>query len=135
MTTPITVTRTTFALDCPDAVALAEFYAGLLGWDVSRDPEDGRWVEAHPAQDARGSHFLAFQQVDNYRAPEWPEGAVPQQAHLDFYVPDLETAAAAAVACGARRHEVQPSESGSFIVFADPAGHLFCLCRASNLDA
>ncbi|MFF8816765.1 VOC family protein [Leucobacter sp. NPDC015123] len=135
MTSPITVTRTTFALDCPDAVALAEFYAALLGWEVSFDPDDDHWVEVQPPLGTPGSHFLAFQQVENYRAPEWPEGSVPQQAHLDFYVPDLESAASAAVAFGARRHEVQPSQSGSFIVFADPAGHLFCLCKESNLDA
>lgn len=129
MSSPITVTRTTFALDCPDAVALAEFYARLLGWRVVRDNDETDWVEVHPEQ---GSHFLAFQEVSDYRAPEWPDGPTPQQAHLDFYVADLAAAEAAALAAGAARHAVQPSERGSFVVFTDPAGHPFCLCRESN---
>ncbi|MCR8675509.1 hypothetical protein NWP10_06800, partial [Micrococcus sp. HG099] len=33
-------------------------------------------------------------------------------------------------AAGARRHPVQPAEDGSWVVFTDPAGHLFCLCQA-----
>ncbi|GAA2843950.1 hypothetical protein GCM10010471_28740 [Leucobacter komagatae] len=132
MHAPLALTRTTFALDCPDAAALAEFYGALLGWDVVKGDDD-EWVEVHPRGGAAGSHFLAFQQVPHYVAPEWPEGSVPQQAHLDFYVPDLEVATASALAAGARKHAVQPSQSGSFIVFVDPAGHLFCLCRESNL--
>lgn len=131
MTDPITLHRMTFAIDCPDAVALAEFYAGLLGWRIERG-EDDRWVEVHPPAGQPRSHFLAFQAVANYLEPVWPDGPVPQQAHLDFYVPDLATASVAAVAAGARRHAVQPSESGSFIVFLDPAGHPFCLCADSD---
>ena len=26
------------AIDCPDAAALADFYAGILGWEVKEDP-------------------------------------------------------------------------------------------------
>ncbi|GAA1323583.1 VOC family protein [Nonlabens tegetincola] len=122
----------TFALDCPDAVALAEFYAALLGWRVDRDPTDDGWVEVHPPIADAGASRLAFQQVSNYRAPEWPDGPTPQQAHLDFSVPDLDGAAAVAVGLGAVRHSVQPSETGNWVVFSDPAGHLFCLCRHSD---
>jgi hypothetical protein len=31
-------------LDCPDAVALAEFYRELLGWDTAEVDEDHHWV-------------------------------------------------------------------------------------------
>lgn len=138
-----------FAIDCPDALALAEFYAALLGWRVVRDDGDLDWVEVHPAGaqsggaqsgdaqsgDARaigsGAH-LAFQRVPDYRAPEWPDGHTPQQAHLDFSVADLAAAEAAAIAVGATRHPVQPSQTGSFVVFTDPAGHPFCLCLDSD---
>lgn len=121
----------TFAIDCPNAVGLAEFYAGLLGWNVERDEDDDDWVEVHPPAGQPRSQILAFQAVADYREPVWPDGPIPQQAHLDFYVPDLAVATATAVEAGARKHPVQPSESGSFVVFIDPAGHLFCLCAES----
>lgn len=135
MNASIAATRMTFAVDCPDALGLATFYAALLGWDVVVDEaseSDPEWVEVHPPGGEGATHFLAFQRVADYRVPEWPNGATPQQAHLDFYVADLQEAAATAASLGAHRHAVQPSESGSFIVFTDPAGHPFCLCADSN---
>ena len=77
-------------LDCPDPVALANFYSQLTGLEVEPlgdfKPEDVEWIEldngAHPT--------IAFQKVPNYVAPTWPTGAVPQQLHLDFLVPDLD---------------------------------------------
>ncbi|MBL3686115.1 VOC family protein [Leucobacter zeae] len=125
MSSHIRVSKHTFVYDCADPAALAGFYAGLLGWSI--DPEsDDRWVDLVPPE---GSAFtLSFQRIDGYVAPTWPEGDVPQQAHLDFDVPSLEEAGRLAEASGAKRHPVQPSETGSFVVYADPAGHLFCLC-------
>ena len=35
---------------------------------------------------------IAFQLVKNYVKPTWPEGPIPQQAHLDFDVPNLDIA-------------------------------------------
>lgn len=49
---------------------------------------------------------------------------------MTISVDSLEEAEAAAVAAGARRHEVQPSEKGSFVVYVDPVGHPFCFCQA-----
>ncbi|HIW91300.1 MAG TPA: VOC family protein [Candidatus Corynebacterium avicola] len=130
MNRPLTFKDPVFAIDCPDAPALADFYARLLGWTITSPPDDTEWVEVHPPKGTGFGFALAFQQVDQYRAPEWPEGQVPQQAHLDFHVDSLEESGELAVAAGAVRHEVQPSESGSFVVYSDPAGHLFCLCQA-----
>ncbi|MCP3424786.1 VOC family protein [Rothia sp. AR01] len=120
--------HTVFALDCPDAVALAEFYATLLGWEVVAEDEEPDWVEVRPPGDA--AYHLACQQVEGYRAPEWPDGAIPQQAHLDFYVESIPDAEPRVFAAGGTRHEVQPSEDGSFVVYLDPVGHPFCLCRS-----
>ena len=36
----------------------------------------------------------------------------------------------AVLEAGATVHDHQPSESGSFRVYLDPAGHPFCLCRS-----
>lgn len=130
MTTTIRAKKIAFTLDCPDAKALAEFYGGMLGWRLDYDPEDAEWVDLVPPEGEGAGIELGFQTVPDYRAPEWPEGVVPQQGHLDLYVESLEDAGELAVSLGARRHEVQPSVTGSFVVYLDPVGHPFCLCRA-----
>jgi predicted enzyme related to lactoylglutathione lyase len=61
--------------------------------------------------------------------PQWPDGA-PQQIHLDLFVDDITTAHEEAVALGARllRPAGDTSSPSGFQVYADPAGHPFCLC-------
>lgn len=120
-------------LDCPDARALAAFYSTILGWPVEDDSSDD-WVTLRPPADdagdggSAGRIGLAFQQVEAHEAPTWPEGPRPQQFHLDFDVRDIDLAEPAVLAAGATVHEHQPSQTGSFRVYLDPAGHPFCLC-------
>ncbi|GAA3829927.1 VOC family protein [Nocardioides panacisoli] len=114
-----------FVLDCPDAAALAEFYAALLGWKAGAGP-DSDWASVK-ADDGSGRAFF-FQEVDDYRAPDWPGQEVPQQMHLDVDVDDLDAGEEAVLAIGARKHDHQPGTT--FRVFLDPAGHPFCLCLA-----
>lgn len=57
--------------------------------------------------------------------PDWPDPERPQQLHLDIRVDDVDEAARAVVALGARRLPAE-RESG-FRVFSDPVGHPFCL--------
>ena len=109
-----------FVLDCPDAGALASFYGTLLGWQVKADDD---WAEIRPED---GSSCISFQQVADYRAPEWPGQDVPQQMHLDVMVEDLDRGEAAVLEIGATKAEHQPGTT--FRVFLDPAGHPFCLC-------
>ena len=63
--------------------------------------------------------------------PQWPDGP-PQQVHLDFHVDDIGAAHAHAVSVGARvlapEDGPDASRSSGFQVYADPAGHPFCLC-------
>jgi predicted enzyme related to lactoylglutathione lyase len=129
MTGYIDVKSFVVTLDCPDALALAKFYAELLGWQIDYDEQEPEWVDVLPPEGAPQIFSISCQQIDHYRAPEWPNGDVPQQIHFDFYVDSVENAAVIALARGARKHEVQPSPEGSFVVFADPVGHLFCLCE------
>lgn len=122
-------------LDCPDALALGRFYAEVLGWEVE-DGSDADWVTLAPpggrGDDGRPSRAsLAFQRIDDWVAPTWPGGAHPQQFHLDLLVDDIDEAEPAVLAAGARVHDHQPSETGSFRVYLDPAGHPFCLCASS----
>ena len=113
-------------LDAADALALADFYAQLLGWtmtDSVAGPEGG-WAVIRPPD---GSLKLEFQGGPDYRAPVWPAVPGEQQMmiHLDIAVEDLEQGVAAAVELGARVAEHQP-RPGVRVLF-DPEGHPFCL--------
>ncbi len=118
----------TVVLDCPDPRALAEFYAGLLGQDIADDGDDS-WQSLRGDESAVS---LAFQRAANYVAPRWPDGP-PQQLHLDLTVDDFVTAHNRAVALGATpllpTSAPEPDKTSGFRVYADPAGHPFCLCR------
>jgi predicted enzyme related to lactoylglutathione lyase len=109
--------------DCPDPTALALFYAALLGGRA--DTSDSTWCEVY----LDGPPKLAFQAVDGYQAPQWPDG-VPQQLHLDLTVPDVQEASQRAVALGARVLTGPVDEVGTlYMVHADPAGHPFCFVQ------
>ena len=74
---------------------------------------------------------LAFQRVEPYVAPRWPDGQHPQQLHLDIAVDDIGPAIDAVQALGAVRRPGAP-ETG-YRVFEDPAGHPFCLVHARTV--
>ncbi len=115
------------AIDCPDPVSLAAFYAAITGWPLTTPHEDyPDWVQL--MSDAGAT--LAFQKVEGFQPPQWPGQEHPQQLHLDFVVPDLDAGEAAVLELGAVKHEVQPSPD-SFRVYLDPAGHPFCLVSAT----
>jgi catechol 2,3-dioxygenase-like lactoylglutathione lyase family enzyme len=115
-------------LDCPDPHALATFYAGLLGQEIAEDGDDS-WQSL--LGDGSGVR-LAFQRATNYVAPNWPDGP-PQQMHLDLTVDDFVPAHQGALALGATAlsptSAPEPDKTSGFRVYADPAGHPFCLCR------
>ena len=103
-------------LDCPEPGVLAAFYRALLGHPVTYDDGDFAVVSV----DDRTSG-LAFQRSPDHRPPTWPGPAVPQQIHFDVMVDDLAAARTAVLALGATELP------GGDHVFADPAGHPFCL--------
>jgi catechol 2,3-dioxygenase-like lactoylglutathione lyase family enzyme len=109
-------------LDCPDPQALAEFYARLLDQPITYD--DGDFVVV--AADDRTSG-LAFQRAPDHRPPTWPSPDVPQQMHFDVMVEDAASAGAEVLRLGASRLEGD--------VYADPAGHPFCLIRRPDWAA
>ncbi len=107
-------------IDCPDPRGLAAFYRELTGLDELLGEDD--WVTLGRGGDVR----VAFQRAEDYRPPQWPDPAQPQHMHLDIFVPDLDEAAAKVEALGARR---LGGDGVAFLVYADPAGHPFCLSR------
>ncbi len=106
-------------IDCPDPAGLAAFYAELLALPVTYTSDDFVVVAASDRTSG-----LAFQLAPDHRPPTWPDGAVPQQVHLDIMVDDVPAAEERVLAIGARRLDAG-TEGAS--VFADPAGHPFCL--------
>jgi len=106
-------------IDAPEPAALARFYAAVLGAEVGYEGPEGALVTA-----ASGS--LMFQGVSDYNPPRWPDPAHPQQGHLDISVEDLDAGEAQVLELGASK---LPGGGESFRVFADPAGHPFCLTR------
>lgn len=107
-------------LDAPAASELARFYGDLMGMEVTYDGPEGALI-------SDGGKSVMFQQISDYRPPRWPDPEHPQQAHLDIMVDDLDAGEARALELGATRLDGQ---SETFRVFADPAGHPFCLTRA-----
>jgi hypothetical protein len=105
-------------VNAPDALALAHFYAAITG-GVARG-------SAHWATVTGPDGDIGFQQVEAFRPPQWPAGDVPMQMHLEFFVDDLDATGERVMAAGATRFEFQPN-SDHCIVYADPAGHPFCL--------
>jgi catechol 2,3-dioxygenase-like lactoylglutathione lyase family enzyme len=104
-------------LDCPDPAALAGFYAGLLGQPITYQSADFAVVS-----DNDTTSGLAFQLVPGHRPATWPDPAVPQQIHLDIMVEDPVAAGPRVLALGATRLDGEN-------VYADPAGHPFCLIK------
>ncbi len=108
--------------DAADLGAESRFWAGVLGGTV--DPDDD-WhtvlVDSKPR--------VAVQLAPDHVPPDWPHGS-PQQIHLDLWVDDIEAAHKEVMSLGATLLQPAADNDGpdSFQVYADPAGHPFCLC-------
>jgi catechol 2,3-dioxygenase-like lactoylglutathione lyase family enzyme len=125
-------------LDTTDARALAEFYRQLLGFGYRPGDELPAAGEPDPAgqdwlvlRDSAGHRQIAFQQVAELPPATWPTGPRPQQLHLDLTVPtvaDFEAQHERALALGARVLQDRSDDPEEPLrVYADPAGHPFCI--------
>ena len=123
---PVLTVRTV-NLDCDDALAMARFYGGLLGWEPTAVEPD--WVLMRDPQDGTG---LSFQQTGDYVRPTWPEepGRQQKMLHLDIRVTPptqqaLDAAVARALSFGGTL--AVPQNRPDLRVILDPAGHPLCL--------
>lgn len=105
-------------IDCPDPAALAAFYSELLGLEQTVQRDDWYVIGKE------GGHRVAFQYAPDLQPPQWPDPNHPQQFHLDVKVADVDAAEQQVLALGAKR---LPGQGEDFRVYADPAGHPFCL--------
>lgn len=131
-------------LDTTDARRLAEFYRQLVGYEYRPSDEPPPHGEPDPAGrdwlvlvDPAGRARLAFQQVEHLTTSTWPNDGVPQQLHLDLSVPTSEalvTQHQRALSLGARLLQDRSDDPVEpLYVYADPAGHPFCIFVAPPL--
>lgn len=115
------VRLTSVTVGTSQPLALARFYARLLGASVGRTEHD--WAQVR----APGGLTLNFEQELRFRRPVWPAVAGSQTAsqHLDIEVDDLDAAVDHAVTCGAVLAPKQPQDGVRVLI--DPDGHPFCL--------
>lgn len=109
--------------DAPDLRTESEFWAGVLDGTVDVD-DDWHMVLVDDAP------VVGVQLAPNHVPPDWPDGTPQQQIHLDLWVDDIETAHETVMTLGAKllKPAEDTDEPDNFQVYADPAGHPFCLC-------
>lgn len=124
------------AIDAKDCRGLGEFYRELLGLryregeepPTDGSPDDADWLVL---VDSNGDRVLTIQEKKDTTSPTWPSEQVPMQMHMDFKVTSTESLQrhrARAEALGARLlYDRSQDEGEPLYVFADPAGHPFCL--------
>ena len=109
--------------DAADLAAESSFWAVVLEGAVDAE-DDWHMVTVD------GEPRVGVQLAANHVPPDWPDGAPPQQMHLDLWVDDFPSAHDRVMSLGAK--VLKPAEdtdsADNFQVYADPAGHPFCLC-------
>jgi predicted enzyme related to lactoylglutathione lyase len=129
------INRQVVVFDAADIAAESSFWAGVL--DGTVDAEDD-WhmviVEGEPR--------VGVQLAPNHVPPDWPDGTPEQQIHLDLWVEDFAAAHDRVMSLGAK--VLKPAAdmdsvlkrpgNDNFQVYADPAGHPFCLCWIQRPD-
>ena len=125
------VRATSVTVMTPEPLRLADFYARLLGVEVTAtEPPPPGAPEAAGFAQVRMPHLtLNFEYEEQWSRPVWPARPGRQTAtqHLDLWVDDLEASSAWATECGATRADTQPQDDVR--VLFDPVGHPFCLFR------
>ena len=115
-----------FAL-CFDAnapVRLARFWGGVLGWEMSHDPQDG--VALLPRDDT--GFRIRF-------LPTQAQKAGQNQMHFDLTSTspeDQQQTVSRSLGLGARHIDVGQRPEEGHIVLADPEGNEFCVIEPGN---
>jgi catechol 2,3-dioxygenase-like lactoylglutathione lyase family enzyme len=125
-------------LDTTDARTLAEFYRQLFGLEYRAGDEppapnqpDPRGSDCLGLRNTHDGPQLAFQQTEGVRPSTWPDAAVPQMLYPDTVVAtrdDLQIHRDRALALSATELlDRTDNHDEPLYVFADPAGHPFCI--------
>ena len=115
--------RHVVVFDAADVAAESAFWAAMLdGIAIDDDPR------FHVVIDSEGNWLVGVQHAPDHVPPDWPDGE-PQQVHVDFHVTDQAASHGRAMDLGARllQDAEDPEAEHGHRVYADPAGHPFCL--------
>ena len=114
--------RHVVVFDAADIESESSFWAGMFDGRVIADDQ------FHCVIDADGQWRLGVQLAPDHTPPDWPNGN-PQQVHVDLHVDDPQAAHSRAMTLGARllRDAEDPGSDEGYRVYADPAGHPFCI--------
>lgn len=116
---------TQLILECDDAERLAAFWQKVL--DLPEPEGNSDWLTLRWEPVGR----FSFHRVPGYRPPSWPGERGEQHVHFDLLVDDLGDAGRAVEKAGARPlTEVLDPGPKAWRIYADPAGHPFCLVSA-----
>jgi predicted enzyme related to lactoylglutathione lyase len=110
--------------DANHPIRLARFWAGVLGWAMATDPEDG--VALRPADDT--GFLIRFQPTSRQKAGQNP-------MHFDLTSTsrqDQQRTVARALERGARHIDVGQLPEEEHVVLADPEGNEFCVIEPGN---
>lgn len=115
--------RHVVVFDAEDVASESEFWAAMLDGDVVDD--DPRF---HVVIDDAGNWLIGVQHAPGHAPPDWPDGN-PQQVHVDLHATDPAAAHRRAMDVGARllQDAADPGSAHGHRVYADPAGHPFCI--------
>jgi predicted enzyme related to lactoylglutathione lyase len=119
----VRITHQVVVFDAADLSEESAFWAGVL--DGTVDAEDD-WhmvlVDGEPR--------VGVQLAPDHVPPDWPDGTPEQQIHLDLWVEDFGQAHDRVMSLGATvlKPAGNVASPDNFQVYADPAGHPFCLC-------
>ncbi len=113
---------TQFVLECKDPAALAAFWQVVLDLPPATGDDDWMTLSWEPVG------RFSFHRAARYVPPPWPGKHGEQQAHFDLLVDDLDQACEHVEKAGAQPlSEVLDPGPKAWRIYADPAGHPFCL--------
>lgn len=114
--------RQVVVFDAADVATESAFWAAMLRGLVIDDD-----ACFHVVIDADQQWRIGVQLAPDHRPPEWPDGN-PQQVHLDLHAEDGAAAHQRAIELGAvLLREGDMARAHDHNVYADPAGHPFCI--------
>lgn len=106
-------------LDSNDGASAAAFWAAALNYRIK-----GAAGQYHVLVDPDGTGpRVVIQQVDEAKQGK-------NRVHFDLYCPDMDAEADRVEALGARRVQRYEEFGTAWILFNDPDGNEFCVCRA-----
>jgi predicted enzyme related to lactoylglutathione lyase len=125
--------RVNINIDVPALQPAIDFYCAALGLELGRLLDSdvaeltGASTRLYLLQHSRGSPGVKTPEIQRNYARHWTP------VHFDLVVPDVDEAAARAIAAGAKQETGHVDWRGSrCISFSDPFGHGFCFIEFEN---